>query len=92
MTVHTQTPARAARRQLLVDRFAEYLTEKCGSVERATAYARDLRGIVDDLGFSLPAALEDVPPAVGEKQLDGPGYAAFQAAKAELAARREHPA
>lgn len=89
MTIHTQTPARAARRQLLLDRVTEYLTERCGSEERAAGYARDIRGIVDDLGFDLPAAIDDPPPARGaDGPPSGPGYAEFQQAREELAARR----
>jgi hypothetical protein len=84
------TPARAARRQLLVDRITEYLAERCGSEERAAGYARDIRGIVDDLGFTLPEAIDDPPPARGaDGPPSGPGYQAFQEARAALAQRRD---
>jgi hypothetical protein len=63
VTIHrTTTPARAARRQLLVDRFAEYLAEHGAQPENATAYARDLLDVVDELGFTLPEAIDDSPP------------------------------
>lgn len=58
-----QTPARAARRKLLTDRFTELLTE-WGS-PHAGERAAQLLAAVDDLGFTLPAPLEDVPPPVG---------------------------
>lgn len=78
----TITPARAARRQLLVDRFAEYLTDRGAPADRAQAYAGDLRDIVDALGFALPAALEDVPAPRG----DGCSDEARRAAMAQIRA------
>jgi hypothetical protein len=89
MTVQpTITPARAARRQILSDRIAEYLTDRCGSPDRAAAYATDIRDIVEQLGWTLPAALDDPPPPrPANASTDGPGYAAWLAARAELAAR-----
>lgn len=88
-TQPTHSPARTARRQLLVDRIAEYLTDRGASDDNARAYAADLRDIVDQLGFTLPAALEDTPPLrPGQPaDLDGPGRKEWLAAKAALAAR-----
>lgn len=71
-TTPTVTPARAARRQLLLDRFAEYLTDRGIHPDRAAGYARDLQQHVDDLGFRLPASIEDTePPAPSPSTLEG---------------------
>lgn len=82
----TTTPARAARRQLLVDRFAEQLTE--WGAPGAEVRARALLDIVDAQGFVLPPAIEDAPPPrPPASDLDGPGYAAYLAARQALANR-----
>ncbi len=65
MTVTPHRPAAVARRQLLVDRFAELL-EAWGS-PHAEDRARQLRDVVDDLGFVLPAAIADAPPPRGPR-------------------------
>lgn len=62
MTTSPLTPARAARRQLLLDRIAEYLTDHGAQADNATSYARDLLALVDDHGFTLPTAIDDPPP------------------------------
>jgi hypothetical protein len=57
MTSQTRT----ARRQLLLDRWAERLTT--AGDPHATDHARQLLADMDDLGFDLPATLDDAPPA-----------------------------
>ena len=88
-TALTTTPARAARRQLLVDRFTELLTS-WGS-PHADARAKQLRDVVDELGFALPAAFDD-PPPVPARGADGPGREEFRAALAALGNRPRGPA
>jgi hypothetical protein len=84
------TPARAARRQLLRDRFTELLTT-WGS-PHAEERARLLQDVVDELGFALPPALEDVPPMRGsDGPPSGPGYQAFRQALASLPRRDKPP-
>jgi hypothetical protein len=86
-TTPTTTPARAARRQNLLNRWTERLTE------RGVAYAADLaRVLLDDMdeaGFRLPAALEDAAPlAANPAPEDSPGRRAFAEARAALTAKR----
>ncbi len=90
-TTPAHTPARAARRKLLTDRFAELLTA-WGS-PHATDRARELLTAVDDAGFTLPAALEDTPPLRPAQPADddSPGRREFLAAKAALADRPRRP-
>lgn len=51
---------RTARRQLLLDRWTERLT--AAGDPHAAEHARQLREDMDDLGFDLPAAIDDAPP------------------------------
>lgn len=69
---------RHARRQLLTDRWTELLTE--WGCDHATDRARALLQPMDDLGFRLPAALDDPPPP--------PSRPHIQHVRAELAAAR----
>lgn len=87
MTIQRTTPAGAARRQNACDRIAEYLTDRGAISERATAWAPELLELVLAQGYALPAVLDDAPPARQRADLGGPGYAAFQAERAALAAR-----
>jgi hypothetical protein len=84
-----QTPARAARRKLLTDRFTEMLTE-WGS-PHAGERAAQLLAAVDQLGFTLPPALEDAPGLRPDRAAedDSPGRREFAAAREALAARRD---
>lgn len=89
MTVqHTTTPARAARRKLLTDRFAEYLTEHGAQPDHAAGYARDLLDLVDDLGFTLPASIDDTPPPVTGRATPSHQAACMAEIRATLAAKR----
>lgn len=88
MTTHSQITspdARAARRQTLIDRWTEYLADL--NVPYAAEKARGLRDIMDELGFRLPAALEEAPPRSVTPSIDGPGYQEWTEARAGLAAR-----
>lgn len=89
MTTHSQITspdARAARRQTLVDRWTEYLADL--NVPYAAEKARGLRDIMDELGFHLPAALEDAAPrSVTPAGDDSPGRREFRAERERLAAR-----
>lgn len=85
MTIHAQTPARAARRQLFRDRVTEYLTDRGAQPDHADAYARAILDIADQLGFTLPAAIDDPPAARGRADTSGPGHRRFTAAREALA-------
>lgn len=88
MNAHANT-TRTARRKLLTDRFAEELTA-WGS-PHADDRARRLLELVDNAGFTLPAALDDPPPLTGPVlPEDSPGRQAFRAARAQLAERPRH--
>lgn len=81
-------PARAARRQLLIDRWTEKLHQ--AGYPNPTERARDLLTDMDDLGFSLPPALEDTPPPRGPGHTPAARATAMQTIRDTLTARKAH--